>query len=166
LGNPAYFGLISSGEAAFACGGVSWREELCWVQLDVVDFSAGVQGMIRVIAKTVQGKSWEPKTKVNRFVPISSKLKIYLEKCPIQGVEGKWYFSTPNGKRWDPDNLSRYLRKTNEELGREWFCLDFRHTFGSQLAMIIINFTYDQSGYFIHSIHNRGEIKWKGNSLY
>jgi hypothetical protein len=47
----------------------------------------------------------------------------------------KWYFSTPNGKRWAPDNLSRYLRKANEEAGLEWNCLDSRHTFGTQLAM-------------------------------
>jgi len=85
------------------------REERCWLQESDVDFSAGIHGMIRVRAKTVDDKSCEPKTKVNRVVPISSKLKIYLEKYPIPGVEGKWYFSTPNGKRRDPDNLSRYL---------------------------------------------------------
>lgn len=89
-----------------------------------VDFSADIHGMIRVRAKTVNDKSWEPKTKVNRVVPISSKLKIYLEKYPIPGVEGKWYFSTPNGKRRDPDNLSRYLRKASEEAGLEGNCLD------------------------------------------
>jgi integrase len=111
------------------------REELCWLQESDVDFSAGVHGMIRVRAKTVNGASWEPKTKVNRVVPISSKLKIYLEKYLTSGVEGGWYFSTPKGKRWDPDNLSRYLRKANEEASLEWNCLDFRHTFGSQLAM-------------------------------
>jgi len=32
--------------------------------------------MIRVRAKTVDDTSWEPKIKVNRVVPISSKLKI------------------------------------------------------------------------------------------
>jgi integrase len=111
------------------------REELRWLQESDVDFSAGIHGMIRVRAKTVDDKSWEPKTKVNRVVPFSCKLKIYLEKYPIPGVEGKWYFSTPNGKRWGPDNLSRYLKKANEEAGRAWNCLDFRHTFGSQLAM-------------------------------
>jgi hypothetical protein len=50
----------------------------------------------------------------------TTQLKIYLGKYPIPGVEGKWYFSTPNEKRWDPDNLSRYLRKANEEAGLEW----------------------------------------------
>jgi integrase len=64
------------------------REELCWLQESDVDFSAGIHGMIRVRIKTVDDKSWEPKTKVKRVVPISSKLKIYLEKYPIPGVEG------------------------------------------------------------------------------
>lgn len=68
------------------------REELCWLQESDVDFSAGIHGMIRVSAKTVDDKSWEPKTKVNRVVPISSKLKIYLEKYPIPGVEGNGIF--------------------------------------------------------------------------
>jgi integrase len=68
------------------------REELCWLQESDVDFSAGIHGMIRVRAKTVDDKSWEPKTKVNRVVPISSNLKIYLEKYPIPGVEGNGIF--------------------------------------------------------------------------
>ena len=111
------------------------REELCWLRLDDVDREAGVHGMIRVRAKTVNGESWEPKTKVNRVVPISRKLKNFLVKYVSPGVEGGWFFSTPKGKRWDPDNLSRYLRKGNDESGLEWNCLDFRHTFGTQLAM-------------------------------
>ena len=45
------------------------REELLWLTLDDVDLE---RGMIRVRAKTVQGESWQPKTKVNRVVPISS----------------------------------------------------------------------------------------------
>jgi hypothetical protein len=49
-----------------------------------------------VRAKTAKGQSWEPKTKVNRVMPISSKLKNYLENYLPPGVEGKWYFSTPN----------------------------------------------------------------------
>lgn len=111
------------------------REELCWLRVDDVDLSAGLYGMIRVRAKTVNGEFWEPKTKVNRVVPISSTLRKYLDNYEPKGVEGEWFFSTPNRKRWDPDNLSRYLRSANEEGKLEWNCLDFRHTFGSQLAM-------------------------------
>lgn len=111
------------------------REELCWLTHSDMDFTTGVNGMIRVRAKTVKGEFWEPKTKVNRVVPISNKLKCVLENYLPLVIEGKWFFSSPNGKRWDPDNLSRYLRKANEETGLEWSCLDSRHTFGSQLAM-------------------------------
>lgn len=111
------------------------REELCWLQTSDMDFTAGIHGMIRIRAKTVNGASWEPKTKVNRVVPISSKLREYLDKYIPRSVEGKWFFVSPNGKKWDPDNLSRYLRKVNNEAKLKWNCLDFRHTFGSQLAM-------------------------------
>ena len=69
-------------------------------------------------------KSWEPKTKVNRVVPISSKLKIYLEKYPIPGVEGNGIFQHQMENVGTLDNLSRYLRKANEEAGLEWNCLD------------------------------------------
>lgn len=111
------------------------REELCWLQTTDMDFSSTGNGMIRIRAKTVQGESWEPKTKVNRAVPISSKLRQYLEWHDAPKVNGDWLFSTPQGKRWDPDNLSRYLRRVNEATGLEWGCLDYRHTFGSQLAI-------------------------------
>lgn len=68
-------------------------------------------------------------------MPISTKLIKYLENYTVKVVEGKGFFSTPGKTKWDPDNLSRYLRKANDEAGLSWACLDFRHTFGSQLAM-------------------------------
>lgn len=111
------------------------REELCWLRLADMDFSGGGNGMIRIRAKTVQGESWEPKAKVNRAVPISSKLRLLLEQYDPPKAKGEWFFATPMSKRWDPDNLSRYLKKANNEAGLEWGCLDYRHTFGSQLAM-------------------------------
>jgi integrase len=46
--------------AVYIYGGLR-REELCWLQEDDIDFTAGVHGMIRVRAKTVNGSSWEPK---------------------------------------------------------------------------------------------------------
>jgi len=39
------------------------------------------------------------------------------------------------GKRWDPDNFSQDLRAANELAQLPWGSLDYRHTFGSQLAM-------------------------------
>jgi len=45
-----------------------------------------------------------------------------------------WYFHSPAGKWWDPDNFSADLREANKKARLSWACLDFRHTFGSQLA--------------------------------
>ena len=39
------------------------------------------------------------------------------------------------GLRLEVDNFSRDLRNANKKVGLKWTCLDFRHTFGSQLAM-------------------------------
>jgi len=111
------------------------REEALWLTCDDVDFSAGIQGIIRIHAKTINGIFWEPKTKRNRVVPISKALRIYLDEYHPPQVPGDWFFSTPTGCRWHPDNFSQYLRQVNQEAGLKWGCLDFRHTFGSHLAM-------------------------------
>jgi integrase len=111
------------------------REELLWLTMDDVDFKSGAFGAIRIRAKTIDGEFWQPKTKVNRIVPISSKLRQYLEKYRPKITPGKWYFPSPDGKRWDCDNFSADLRAANSSANLQWGCLDYRHTFGSQLAM-------------------------------
>ena len=111
------------------------REELCWLTYDDIDLKAGTNGMIRVHAKDIDGESWEPKTKKNRAVPISRILKFYFDAYQPRIMGSKWFFQSPNGMRWDPDNLSTYLREVNKKAGLAWKCLDFRHTFGSHLAM-------------------------------
>ncbi len=111
------------------------REELLWLTLDDVDTGAGPRGVIRIRAKEVGGEFWQPKTGKNRMVPISRTLKTYLDAYTSRKVEGDWYFQSPEGKRWDPDNFSQSLRETNRKAGLKWACLDFRHTFGSHLAM-------------------------------
>jgi integrase len=110
------------------------REEALWLTPKDVDLEAGVNGMIRVQAKTINGQHWQPKTEVNRAVPISQALRQYLEWYAPRPSEGHWYFPSPEGKWWDPDNLSKHLAKFNKQAGLVWTCLDFRHTFGSQLA--------------------------------
>lgn len=70
-------------------------------------------------------------------MPISSTLRTYLDRySPADDVTGDLFFSTPNDCQWDPDNLSRSIRNANEAAGLNWSCLDFRHTFGSHLAMM------------------------------
>ncbi len=111
------------------------REEALWLTFDDVDLKAGPYGMIRIRAKTIKCDSWQPKTGKNRAVPISSTLRYYLDRYKPKITPERWYFPSPEGKKYDPDNFSRDLRNANKMVGLEWTCLDFRHTFGSQLAM-------------------------------
>ena len=81
-----------------------------------------------------QRAGWQPKTKKNRAVPISSTLRSYLERYEPRLSDGDWFFPSPEGKRWDADNFSRHLRAANKKAGLRCACLVYRHTFGSQLA--------------------------------
>jgi integrase len=106
------------------------REEATWLTYDDVDVS---NRLIRVQAKTVSGDFWQPKTKRNRVVPISDALNGILNNY-VPPTNSIWFFPSPRGKKWDPDNFSQDLRKINKAAGLNWSCLDFRHTFGSHLA--------------------------------
>lgn len=106
------------------------REEALWLTHDDVDLE---RRLIRVVAKTVEGNFWQPKTKRNRVVPVSiALLQILRAHVPKQPC--RWYGPSPTEKRWDPDNFSHDLRAINRKQGLPWSCLDFRHTFGSHLA--------------------------------
>ena len=107
------------------------REAATWLRREDVDLD---NRLIRVRAKTVEGQYWQPKTKRNRVVPISKALMTILTRYS-QNCSGTWLFPSPTGKRWDPDNFSQTLREINRKQGLEWSCLDFRHTFGSHLAI-------------------------------
>ncbi|HVS70797.1 MAG TPA: site-specific integrase [Phycisphaerae bacterium] len=113
------------------------REELLWLTQDDIDWNAKGHGLIRVRAKVISGESWQPKTRVNRVVPISSHLRPYLDRQRLKSGKGPWFFRSPEGCRWEPDNFSAHLRDTNKKKGLPggWTNLTFRHTFGSQLAM-------------------------------
>lgn len=106
------------------------REEAFWLTRDDVDL---VRRMIRVRAKTIDGEHWQPKTKRNRAIPIGETLLAILKEYQPAG-DGLWFFPSPQGKRWHPDNFSQDLSKINAAHSLDWTCLDFRHTFGSQLA--------------------------------
>ncbi len=112
------------------------RSELLWLTPRDVDLASGRFGVLRICAKTVGGVYWQPKTGVNRVVPVSSALLPHLRAYEESADSGRsWYFPSPAGVRWDPDNFCRRLRAVNKAAGISWTCLDFRHTFGSQLAM-------------------------------
>lgn len=111
------------------------REELCWLTWDDLELDLE-PGILRVRAKTVAGESWQPKTKRDRKVPVNLRLRAALvahrAKAKRAGVP--WMFPSPEGKRWDPDNVSRHLRAVLARSGLPWNLLELRHTFGSQLA--------------------------------
>jgi integrase len=111
------------------------REEALWLTLDDIDLNIPPYGNIRVQAKTLRGDRWQPKTRVNRGVPISSDLRAWLDRYTPRPSVGSFYFPSPDGKHWDPDNFSQDLAAANAKAGLPWTCLDFRHTFGSHLAM-------------------------------
>ena len=110
------------------------REEGLWLTAEDVDLNAGKYGIIRVQAKTVNGESWESKTKVNCVVPISSALRTFLDRYARPEVASPWYFPSPHGGRWHPDYFSKTLRRINRAAGVPWSSLTFRHTFGTLLA--------------------------------
>ena len=106
------------------------REAALWLTTEDVDLE---RRLMHVRAKTIDGEFWQPKTKRNRVVPISEVLlAILLDYRPERSVP--WFFPSPAGRRWDPDNFSQDLREINRARGLPWSCLDFRHTFGSHLA--------------------------------
>ena len=107
------------------------REEALWLTHEDVDRD---QGLIHVRAKTVADRTWQPKTRKNRTVPISKALMEYLEAYTPNPL-APWFFPSPGGCWQDPDNFSQKLRRLNDKTGLPWGCLDFRHTFGSHLAM-------------------------------
>jgi len=125
------------------------REELLCLTIADIDWRKrnGGQGMIHIRAKTVNGEFWQPKTRQNRSVPISQTLRPYLQQymAPASDLASgaDWYFPSPEGHWWDPDNFAHHLRQVNREAGLPWTCLDYRHTFGSQLA---------QNGVSLHKI--------------
>lgn len=107
------------------------REAAVWLTPGDIDLANRV---IRVRAKIIDNQAWQPKTRRNRVVPISRALmKILTRYSPDRS--GPWFFPSPTGRRWDPDYLSQILRQINRKQGLEWSCLDFRHTFGSHLAI-------------------------------
>lgn len=111
------------------------REELSWLTWD--DLELDLQpAILRVRAKTIDGEAWQPKTKRDRKVPVSARLRAVLVAHRDRQKRGRvpWLFPSPEGKRWDPDNVSRHLRAVLKRSKLPWNLLELRHTFGSQLA--------------------------------
>ncbi len=84
--------------------------------------------------------SWQVSTGRSRS---AGRVRTYLEAYTPRPSFGTWYFPSPKGRRYDVDNFSQKLRAANQAAvpalslpkGLPWTCLDYRHTFGSQLAI-------------------------------
>ncbi len=110
------------------------REEALWLTTADIDLDAGPYGMIYIVTKSIDDKDWHAKTHKKRVVPISSQLRAYLDRYTPMKTEENWFFPSPKGAFWDPDNFSSDLREFNRKMGLKWSCDEYRHTFGSQLA--------------------------------
>lgn len=112
------------------------REELLWLKIEDLDRASlsASNGILRIHAKTVGDESWQPKTRMNRAITVSRDLASHLKRYVIPASDDDWLFPSPKGCRWDTCNFSEALRKANRAAGLKWSCLDYRHTFGSQLA--------------------------------
>jgi len=106
------------------------REAITWLIREDIDLDGKV---LHVRAKEIDGEHWEPKTGRDRSIPISNRLYEILSEYEPP-FEGLWYFPSPEGTRWHPDNFSAKLHVVNEAAGLKWSCADYRHTFGSHLA--------------------------------
>jgi integrase len=107
------------------------RSEMLWLTPDDLDLASR---LVIVRGKTVNGESWEPKTRKNRSVPVSTSLLAYVEPWHLARPMSAWLFPASQDGRWNPDNFSTALREAQAGLAKRWSCLDFRHTFASHLA--------------------------------
>jgi len=121
------------GVIATAIYGGLRREEICWLTWEDLSLDTS-RPLLRVRSKTIAGESWLPKTRKNRTVPISRDLLPQMKAQQLRGGASAWVFPSPEGYRWDPDNLSHRLKLVMKRARLVWTFLDFRHTFGSQLA--------------------------------
>lgn len=131
--------------ATLVYGGLR-RSEACWLRWQDVDL--GDKPHIRIVPKTVDGIAWQPKTRRPRIVPLSTKLVEILKALPRSG---EWVFMSPEGCRWNEDNLTHRFEKKARKASLRWTLLHLRHTFGSALA---------QRGVSIYKVS-----KFMGNSV-
>ena len=104
------------------------RSEVTWLTWKDVDLE---RKRLVIQFKTVHGERYRPKTNKSRIVPISADLFPILEALP---KKHDWTFPSPEGCRWNTDNLSGRLRRLMKRHDWKHTFLTFRHTFGSQLA--------------------------------
>ena len=93
------------------------REEALWLTRADVDLRAGRPGLIYVRAKTINGESWEPKTKQNRC-RADQQRPARLPR-PLQAPALTWRLVLPEPRRLTlgPGQLLGGLRAVNNAAG-------------------------------------------------
>lgn len=110
------------------------RGEICWLTWEDVDLTEGKP--LLHVRKKMDGKlEWKPKTGKKRAVPIHSRLLPYLNEAKLRAGNNRWVFLSPESCRWDPDNLGHKVADLMASVRLDWGFLEFRHTYGSQLAI-------------------------------
>jgi hypothetical protein len=66
-------------------------------------------------------------------------LRRLLNRHAVPGSKGGRLFPSPQCARWEPDNFSQDLCAANSAASQAWSSLDYRLTFGSQLAQCGLN---------------------------
>lgn len=109
------------------------RAEAIWLEVGDLDLRAG---FLRIRAKRTGENGWQPKTRRNRAVPIAPALDSILRETSSPGSADSWAFLSPQGCRWDGDNLyDRFKRVVRAAGFPKLTLLDLRHTFGTMHAM-------------------------------
>jgi len=112
------------------------RAEGLWLRREDVDLK---NRMIHIRSKTIDGVEWRVKSgKSNiikkRMVPMSRALYPYLKEQLASHKSG-WVFPSPTGQgRWNDRNFLRTFQQVQKKLGLKFRCMDFRHTYGTQLS--------------------------------
>jgi integrase len=68
-------------------------------------------------------------------LPIRQAVGRHRERYNRRPSDGDWLLPSPEGRHWEAHNFRHDLAALNKAAGLPWTALDFRHIFGSQLAM-------------------------------
>ncbi len=94
-----------------------------WLTADDAKLSTGAGGLIQTRSKTIYAESRPPRTKVNRAAGVSCTLREDLSKQMPRPSHAGWFFPSPGGLRWDPDDSSADLGQANDDAGLRWHYL-------------------------------------------
>lgn len=114
------------------------RDEAMWLTTDAIGKDCQFLSVVNRLDPESDPDSAQQASSLKtgaRSVTISTRLREELQAY-LPKVHGRWLLPSPRGKRWNKDNFSRTLRKTNKAAGLTWGPLIYRHTFATRRAMV------------------------------